>query len=225
MSLQSASATDSEALSETSFVTWSGRFEPWLDGQPEPYRVFDNWTAFDNAQRQLEMPVSYQLRWHQYIEADQAPQLDMPFWISMLAAYEVRWDGHLIGANGRIGGSKQTETPGTIEYSTLVPNHWLTPGWHTVSLRASSHYRPLGETVIRHGYLSHFNERNFYISLTSLIPAMFASMGLLVGLYFLALFATQQRAWPLLAFGLFAVNFSVFGLLTEWPHMFGYHYQ
>jgi len=56
-------------------------------------------------------------------------------------AYEVFWDGRLIGASGRVGTDRSLEIAGPLDNLILIPADLLGPGPHVIALRLSSfHY-------------------------------------------------------------------------------------
>jgi len=56
------------------------------------------------------------------------------------SAYEVYWDGKLVGYNGIIGKDKESEKPGVISYSCPVEKSMFSKGEHLLALRVSNIY-------------------------------------------------------------------------------------
>lgn len=59
--------------------------------------------------------------------------------ISTARAYEVYWDGVLLGTSGTPGGSRETEVAGRLDQIFSIPGHLHGPGEHVVALRTSSY--------------------------------------------------------------------------------------
>lgn len=58
--------------------------------------------------------------------------------IGALASSEVYWNGHLIGANGVPGETKESEKPGKLDAALFIPQKFLRIGENDLSLRMSS---------------------------------------------------------------------------------------
>ena len=58
--------------------------------------------------------------------------------LSILGAFDVYWDGHLIGQSGQVGASLEAEVAGAIDNAFLIPDSLYTPGTHTLALRIST---------------------------------------------------------------------------------------
>ena len=70
-------------------------------------------------------------------------------WIAAMASAEVRWNGVVVGHNGRPGPNRASERPGRFVASVVVPAELVRPGENIVSLRLSAHHRwlPVRRTV------------------------------------------------------------------------------
>lgn len=55
-----------------------------------------------------------------------------------VGAFEVYFDGALLGYSGRVGGAGVPERPGALKFAVSVPAAFLSPGEHLVALRASA---------------------------------------------------------------------------------------
>lgn len=58
--------------------------------------------------------------------------------LAVVASYDVFWDGRLIGRNGRVGASPETEEPGVVDSTFRIPDELNALGEHAVALRISS---------------------------------------------------------------------------------------
>ncbi|MBN1272934.1 MAG: histidine kinase [Candidatus Aminicenantes bacterium] len=57
--------------------------------------------------------------------------------VGLSVAYEVYWDGKLIGRNGQVGTNKDDEIPGLAHYLIKLEKKMTTPGKHYISIRLS----------------------------------------------------------------------------------------
>lgn len=62
--------------------------------------------------------------------------------IESFGAFEVYWDGVLIGKNGRVLKNGKPELPGTESSYYRIPDSLITPGLHTVAMRTSQFSHP-----------------------------------------------------------------------------------
>lgn len=60
--------------------------------------------------------------------------------MSLRAASEVYWDGGLLGRNGRVGDSRQSEVAGTIDWFRPLPHDAVDAGVHELLVRASAYH-------------------------------------------------------------------------------------
>jgi len=92
------------------------------------------------------------------------------------SAYEVYWDGVLIGANGNVGTDENAEIPGVIQYATQLPLAGIGNGRHVISLRCSNFH-----ASVPSGWLmtSRIEGKR---SSTIFNPMLFLRIALLVGL-------------------------------------------
>ncbi len=81
----------------------------------------------------------YWLRWRFRIgpNADTRP---LGMTVSLRAASEVYWDGVLLGRNGRVGDSRQSEVAGDIDWFTPLPDDAVNAGVHELVVRASAYH-------------------------------------------------------------------------------------
>jgi hypothetical protein len=60
--------------------------------------------------------------------------------LSLVAAYELYWDGTLIARNGVVGRDPASEVPGVLDCVVRIPDALRGPGPHVVALRMSSYH-------------------------------------------------------------------------------------
>ena len=92
------------------------------------------------------------------------------------SAYEVYWDGVLIGGNGTVGADENAEIPGVIQYATQLPLAGIRNGRHVISLRCSNIH-----ASVPSGWLMTARLEGKRIS-TIFNPILFLRIALLVGL-------------------------------------------
>ena len=176
----------------------------------------DNWSG--------QMPVgrgTYWLRTTVTIPRDYPADKPLGLLLSMLASKEVRWDGHLIGTDGKVGEDVAGEEAGQMTCQFLVPAHLSGPGVHDVEVRFSN-FRGNGQfriyTAIAGDYWYLAREQ----IITSNFVHIYAGFFLIIGLYFLIRSIILRRQFTNLLFGIISLLF--FGLiLFEYMRTY-YHY-
>ncbi|MGH8085681.1 MAG: histidine kinase [Lysobacter sp.] len=79
------------------------------------------------------------LRWRFRVGPD-ADARPLGMTVSLRAASEVYWDGKLLGRNGRVGDSRQSEVAGGIDWFTPLPGDAVDAGMHELVVRASAYH-------------------------------------------------------------------------------------
>ncbi|WP_291898468.1 histidine kinase [Chryseobacterium sp.] len=127
--------------------------------------------------------------------------------IESFGAFEVYWDGVLIGNNGRIPQNGKPEVPGTESSYYRIPDNLITPGFHTVALRSSQSLLPHVQRSIG------FKIDPYKILLTQPLVTM-SYMNLMAGAfliaavyYFFLYLNSKRRPWDLLIFGTICLLF------------------
>lgn len=110
------------------------------------------------------------------------------FVLSIVASYEVYWDGRLLGANGRPGMTAEAEERGVIDRAFRIPEELSGPGEHLVALRLSSFHT--GFPSESYGIMSRLFALPDYVA-----------------------FRARSIAFSLVAFGAACVVGLIFGLL------------
>ena len=74
------------------------------------------------------------------LSEDSSDSRPLSLFIAFLgSAYEVYWDGCLIGSNGKIGKGYASETTGRTAQIVSIPPGFCTNGKHTIAIRISNH--------------------------------------------------------------------------------------
>lgn len=99
--------------------------------------------------------------------------------INSFGAFEVYWDGVLIGKNGQLPKNGNPEIPGTECSYYRIPNHLISPGPHTIAMRSSQSLYPDVQRSIG------FTINNYETLLTNPLITM-AYMNLMAGAFLIA---------------------------------------
>lgn len=191
----------------------------------KPDVVTDNWPEFDHKTRAMDYRGLFWMSFDIYLEVKEVPILDYEYNLHMLAAQEVYWDGQLIGRNGLPGETKEEEIPGNIWTTYLIPNHLITDGKHTLTIRGSNHFRRDNMKFLREGWIQPFDPGFRYVSFWSLVPSLLVSIAAVVGLYFLMLYFTEDRQPEHLVFFVLLESLTLLGFAIQWGHLVGYTYD
>lgn len=128
--------------------------------------------------------------------------------LTLLAAYEIYWDGQPIARNGVPAASIDRETPGLMRTSFILPPHLLTPGRHVLLGKMSSCHVPG-----RHPFYDLEIGDIRQLARWGL-PKTIAFMSLLgaavpIGLLFIGLYFVADRRREYLYFGFISLTFAV----------------
>ncbi|WP_082434909.1 histidine kinase [Pedobacter sp. Hv1] len=127
--------------------------------------------------------------------------------IESFGAFEVYWDGVLIGRNGKVIGKNSPEIPGTVTTYLNVPDSLTKIGMHTVALRMSQSYlpqvkRPIG--IKLDNYVTLLKRPLIIISFMNLMAGAF----LIAAIYYFFLFlSSRNKVYAVLIFGVICLFF------------------
>ncbi len=146
---------------------------------------------------------------------------------SMLAAREIFWDGKYLGGSGKIGSSKETETPGRLAEIHVLPTRWLTPGTHTLTVNYSNYY---GDDNMRiYAVVVVDNNRTLEgLIITTAYIHIYAGFFLIIGLFYLVRFILDKSHFTsglfstlcLLFFALIIVEY----VKNYWNYIYPFHF-
>ncbi|HWA24238.1 MAG TPA: histidine kinase [Lacunisphaera sp.] len=132
-------------------------------------------------------------------------------------SYELYWDGRLIGRAGVVGNSRETEIPGPLDNTMLIPEELLGPGPHVVAMRASNyHYNFPADRVWVNLTMGNYTSRLKYEARRPIIPMVGASCSLLVAVICASLFWFVDRRQELVICGLLGFMTALFFTLIAW---------
>ena len=131
----------------------------------------------------------------------------------LVSAFELYWDGDLIGAGGEVAGSLEDEVSGPMKRMVRLKRDLTHPGRHTIAIRLSNFHTgrktPLGRIEI--GY--HYNFLYDY-SYKSSSRVFVGGASLITGLFCLAMFFAGSRHRSYLLFALYCFITLLFDLIT-----------
>ena len=145
---------------------------------------------------------------------------------SILASYEVYWDGELIANSGKVGKSAALEISGDFQKTSLIKQKLWTKGKHVISLRLSNFHSP---QRLRSGFLNVFigSAHSFgqYKHSLSLVPLMVFGALLIIAAYFLQLYLIYAKDNVHLLFSLLCFSVCCLLITEIWKNVFGYRYD
>jgi len=191
----------------------------------KPLYQSDNWQDFDQLTRNDPNKGLFWIKMDVYLAGDSSPEFDWEYNVHMLGSHEGFWDTTRLGQSGTPAQLAENEIPGNVWHTYLIPNHQITPGKHVITIKGSAHARETGMKLFREGFMRPFTSNWRYVSLWSLIPTLFVSIGLVVGLYFLMLYFTDDRKPEYLMFCILLISLTVYGFAIQWDHLVGYTYD
>jgi hypothetical protein len=190
-----------------------------------PLYISNEWDEFNRLTMEDPHKGLFWIRMDVYLDGEEVPDFDWEYNVRMIASHEAFWDDVSLGMSGRPAEDAADEIPGDVWHTYLIPNEHLTPGKHTITIRGSAHQRATGMKLLREGFMRPFSSNWRYVSLWSLIPTMFVSIGIVVGLYFLMLYFTDDRKPEYLAFFVLLESLTAYGFAIQWDHLVGYTYN
>lgn len=201
---------------------------------PSCYRTGDNhlWASpdYDSKDWSLEKQnTGNEIFWVRTpVQLKENPHGALGVQIVAFGAFEVYWDGVLIGHNGKVGDKAHPEIPGSEGTSYIVPDSLSQIGSHLVALRVSQTYfseLQRGTIIKLDNYLSLIKNPLIIMSFMNLMAGAF----LIAAIYYFFLYLNSNRKnYSVLIFALICLLF--FALLTTeylkfyieipYPHFF-----
>ncbi len=146
--------------------------------------------------------------------------------IMMVASYDAYWDGKLLGSNGVVGHSINTESAGQIELGFQLNKGQLSVGKHTLSLKVSTHHNNTGNLIgsfyIFNGDYPRITQHS---NRSAMLPLAMSGALLLLAVYCLFIyFGAIKHICYLLFSGLCFVVLVLF-IVESWRGIWGYTYD
>lgn len=146
--------------------------------------------------------------------------------LAVLASCEARWDDHPLVVRGRPSARAAEEVPGPTSQTLYVADALATPGPHRLRLRCSNHHRGFdassGYWRLAVGDYERLSRGERVLSWTAM--ASLSGM-LIVGVFYLLLFALDRRQRPFLSLALFALSGAGLLVAETWRNLVGYTYD
>jgi hypothetical protein len=112
--------------------------------------------------------------------------------IESFGAFEVYWDGVLIGRNGQLPKNGNPEVPGTESSYYRIPDHLISPGLHTVAMRSSQSLFPDMQRSI--GFtIDHYPRLITRPLITMAYMNLMAGAFLIASIYYFFLYLNSKR--------------------------------
>lgn len=150
------------------------------------------------------------------------PSSSIGLGISMLASYNVYWDGSLIGRNGLPGQTKEEEKVGNVKSFHFLPAELLNVGEHEVLIEYSNFYDDELRIYIIH--LSTFEK--FYVAplLTTAFIHIYAGLFLIIGLFYFVRYFINRDDPTSLLFSLLCLLFFALIIIEYLITYYSYAY-
>lgn len=146
--------------------------------------------------------------------------------ISILGAFEVYWDGHLIGQSGQVGSNLESEIPGQIDNLFLIPDSLYTQGNHALALRVSTFQLQRKVRYYIHGIaIGSYQEMAQGMIRVSMLPLFFLGGFVIIAIYYLLLYLVTTRRLAYLLFSLLCFSVSILLVVESWRWVFGYTFD
>ncbi len=144
----------------------------------------------------------------------------------VVASYDLYWDGHLIGRNGRVSAQEGDEGPGVVDALFQIPSELLGVGEHVVALRMSSWNTGFRSPT----YALHFGFGNFRTMLversrTAILSVMAVGAALVGATVFGLIWLLAGRRTPVLLFSLLFLCVALLQALQAWRWLYEYPYN
>ncbi|MEP3210028.1 MAG: histidine kinase [Maribacter sp.] len=171
-----------------------------------------NWQDQDWEKRMAFVPDG-QVFWSRTkIDILKAPEAFRPYGLKLEAygEYEVFWDGVLIGKNGNPGQEASLPPEGELWITFNIPTHLAAEGEHLLALRISNYYFPdhVGRYELQiDDYEDLLTDRLIETSYMNI----FAGAFLIASIYYLFLFLSDKKEYPML---IFSISCFLFFVLT-----------
>ncbi|RYY54785.1 MAG: hypothetical protein EOO05_19980 [Chitinophagaceae bacterium] len=208
-----------------------------LEEEPVPvYRIGDDlsWAARDLNEKdwlRSRGNTGYRTFWsrtHFHVRAVSPARRQLGLQVEAFGAFEVYWDGVLIGSNGKLPQNGKPEQPGTESSVYQIPDSLFTPGLHTVAMRSSQSYLPAVQRSIGFkvdSYTKLLTRPLITMSYMNLMAGAF----LIAAIYYFFLYLNSKRrpkdilifgTTCLLFFALLVMEYLKFHVLIPYPEFF-----
>ena len=120
--------------------TWKYRLGDGSDWMQPKYDD-SSWMQVDSREYEKESAGIHYYRTHLVLMGEVDNFAVLMFRIHGLnSAFELYWDGVLVGQNGKVGADRVEEVPGGVVHMVKLKHAWTPPGEHTVAIRCSNYH-------------------------------------------------------------------------------------
>ena len=146
--------------------------------------------------------------------------------LATMATCEVYWDGKRLDGSGSVGVNRIEEVPGELIQELYVPDSLSLGSVHQVALRCSTFHRGF-EPSLGFWYLAAGDYGTLAKDLSrNLLPgAISFSAMVIVGLFYLLLFALDRKDRPALILGVLALTGALLLVAESWRSLVVYTYD
>lgn len=135
-----------------------------------------------------------------------------------IASTEIYWDGRVIGRSGA------DDKPGPIDNFFPIPRDGATPGFHLLAMRVAL---PAGNSAnwFQGIAIGDYEQMLRSRIVAQLLPLAGCGVFIVIGLYYLALYAATTRRASLLVFALLCFSAALLAIAETWRWTVGYTYD
>lgn len=142
---------------------------------------------------------------------------------SFPGSYEVFWDGHYLGSNGRFGTNKELEKAGAIDRLFLLPEMLSDSGKHLLAVRVSRFHQSSFRAVpfIK---LGEYDAQSRLLIIIAAFMHILAGIFLALGFYFLSVYFQSFRESSFLYFAALCLSIFIWIILEYVRFYYAYPY-
>ncbi len=146
--------------------------------------------------------------------------------LAAIATCEMYWDGELLTPSGVVGASAAEEVPGRLIQVRHIPDELATAEPHVVALRCSMHHRGFSpRTGFWHATVGDYGALVKGIASHTWPAAVSLSAMVIVGLFYLLLFALDRGDRSALVLGAFGLTGAALLIAESWRSLVPYTYD
>lgn len=152
--------------------------------------------------RRMKLVPDGQIFWSRTkVDILKAPKPLQPYGLRLevYGEYEIFWDGVLIGKNGNPGQEADLPPEGVLWITFNLPTHLTNEGEHLMAIRLSNHYFPdhIGNYRLK---IADYDDLLTDQLIETSYMHVFAGAFLIASIYFLFLFLSDKKEYPMLVF-------------------------
>lgn len=145
---------------------------------------------------------------------------------SLLAAYDLYWDGSLLIQSGKVGSQYATEEIGPFRNNVSLDRTMITPGKHLLSIELSTFKVPPDITNIAYVIMTiDLEELDSAIHIISSTTSILIGVLITLAVLCFSLYCFYSRQLPLLLFSLLCLVSGALLIAEQWKIWFAYYYD